>query len=434
MGEESLLLAREHAVVSESEVAIDLDPSALDRLRSLPISRVSAFPLHPGIRVDLILERFSPLARDARVRIGYGQPQTLTLVDDVQHFAGYVVGATNSVVYLIAYTDRLQGVLTHGPRTYVIGSSGLRGTGRHWVRDLAFEVTWAMSPRWRPTTGEIPSGAVGAPAPPPPNDLPFTARPANFLHELASAVYRVYRGALGWGPALAQADPDDEVPCGGAILAAGSGQGGTAGNRPGLLKARLAIDVPAVWRPYFADDHGRLIAYVYNLFAAVSAIYRREVGLDFEIGLIQIWDTDPIEYGVNIFDGKLMLDTFRDFWNRHFPPCNGTSTPGCVDRDLAHMLHFDGAPGNGYFAENYSVLCGPGAYARSKVKPADFGSLTGDALRYVVRVAHELGHNFGSNHTHCYVPPIDLCGSENQGIPRGHVNRCVNEIRRPASC
>ncbi|MEO0664086.1 MAG: M12 family metallo-peptidase, partial [Planctomycetota bacterium] len=98
-----------------------------------------------------------------------------------------------------------------------------------------------------------------------------------------------------------------------------------------------------------------------------------------------------------------MLSEFRSAWNSSGWP---------VSADLAHFLSGDNLGGGIAYV---NVLCnssfGYGVSANLNGN-INWGSWTGAAGSFTwdfVVVAHELGHNFGTGHTHSYCPPIDVC-------------------------
>ncbi|HUM00933.1 MAG TPA: IPT/TIG domain-containing protein, partial [Thermoanaerobaculia bacterium] len=95
------------------------------------------------------------------------------------------------------------------------------------------------------------------------------------------------------------------------------------------------------------------------------------------------------------------LTEFMSYWNT-----NRTGVP----RLTAHMLSGRGFGGGIAYL---NALCTTSAYSLvgslDGVAPADLTTTYWDFMA----VTHELGHNFGSRHTHCYTPPVDKCyGSE----------------------
>ncbi|HQR44667.1 MAG TPA: M12 family metallo-peptidase [Thermoanaerobaculia bacterium] len=138
-----------------------------------------------------------------------------------------------------------------------------------------------------------------------------------------------------------------------------------------------------------------LSKYVGDLFAAVSAIYQRDVLVTLQVNYLSIWTTSADPWTATTSSNS--LSEFMSYWNT-----NRTAVP----RATAHMLSGRGLGGGIAYL---NALCASYGYglvgSLTGVAPANLTTTYWDFMA----VAHELGHNFGSPHTHCYSPPVDCC-------------------------
>jgi hypothetical protein len=169
-----------------------------------------------------------------------------------------------------------------------------------------------------------------------------------------------------------------------------------------LREADMMIDVNHSLFGRFGSNTTTATNYMATLLGAVSAIYQRDVNARIRISTLTIWTTpDP-------FTGSSSSSQLAAYLNW----CNANRTG--VSRDLAHL--FANANVTNYGGIAYvGVLCNLGfGYGVSNI----YGSASFPQAGYHWDIdvsAHELGHNFGSPHTHCYSPPIDRCYSGEAG-------------------
>lgn len=143
--------------------------------------------------------------------------------------------------------------------------------------------------------------------------------------------------------------------------------------------------------------------YVAQVYAYASLTYEREVKTQLQVSELVLYSNDPYEDATG---GSARLREVREHWRR-----NKADT----ERTAVSHLALNVSGGVAYL----DVLCSQTAgYSVSGVRvspPSDPNNITWDGLV----TAHELGHNFGSLHTHCYrgiagnSSPVDACyGSE----------------------
>jgi hypothetical protein len=143
--------------------------------------------------------------------------------------------------------------------------------------------------------------------------------------------------------------------------------------------------------------------FVNALFAQVAVLYANE-SITIQMSQLKIWNTaDPY---VSATDSRAALNLFI--------AQVGTGYTG----DLAHLISARNLGGG--VANGFEGLCNKGA--------AVSGNITSTVVNVpayswnVMVVTHELGHNFGSRHTHSCTWPggaIDNCSSTEEGCARG---------------
>ncbi|MEE2887304.1 MAG: M12 family metallo-peptidase [Planctomycetota bacterium] len=150
--------------------------------------------------------------------------------------------------------------------------------------------------------------------------------------------------------------------------------------------------------------------YAFTLLGAVSDRYRQQMDVIFTLPYVGFYTSNNDPWTKNICSDR--LSQFRSKWRSGRAP---------VPAQLYHMVSGVKVTGCGGVAylnvicnQNYGFGMSAHINANTPFPPAQ-GPLTWDFMV----IAHETGHQFGSNHTHSYSPPIDNCATKNPCISNG---------------
>lgn len=352
------------------ERLLDVDPRALAELRKIGRSesvRIEAFPFAPGATGDLTLERFEVATPDARVLVQTAHGTEIRPMPEVAHFRGRLDGDVDSRVYLGVQAGFLVAMVKTSAGLVYVGPEGsAAGPVQHVLREADSPLNDEFVPTgWRCDADELP----------PPS---------------APLVEALEVGRPTLRPASASATLEAMA----------------------MKEAAISIETDQEMLAKYGGDVGAMSAYITTVLGQASVIYGRDVQVNLTVNRIQAWTTsDP--YG--LADPMGQLNEVGNWWHANRPK---SSYP----RAAVHFL--SGKPVTGGIAW-LGVLCigdfnqggnWGGAYGVTQVNgyyPANLWDL--------VAVAHELGHNFGSPHTHCYSPPIDMCYGGEGGCYSGPV-------------
>ena len=175
----------------------------------------------------------------------------------------------------------------------------------------------------------------------------------------------------------------------------------------------LAIEIDQYTRNTFSSNTAAS-TWAHAIIAGVSQVYFGEVNVHINVVNTVIWNTtDP--YASIINDAGTMLSTLRNHW---------TANNGSISRDLVHLLTKRSNTGTGGIAY-VDVLCSNSwgyAFSSDLNSNTSFSFPNPSYTWNLFVVAHEIGHNVGSSHTHwcgwAADPALSFSG--------GPIDNCVN--------
>jgi Metallo-peptidase family M12 len=201
--------------------------------------------------------------------------------------------------------------------------------------------------------------------------------------------------------------------------------------RPNVLSSLhsgiVAIDTDNEYMTYWANNTTNATNYIATLLASINVMYERDLNLRLLQGTTFLrvsTTTDPwtVNPGGNANNAE--LDQFTSVWNSTYPLAN-------YPRSVATILSGkqpspNSASGIAWLAGS---VCGSSVdYSFCQLFKVSY--LLGDTLV----VGHEIGHNLGSPHTHCYANPRpDICYAGEPSQPPFTVNCFSGTPACPAS-
>ena len=180
------------------------------------------------------------------------------------------------------------------------------------------------------------------------------------------------------------------------------GYGSTlSGNQ--LYTATLAIELDEALYSAMGSSPSAVDTYLAELVSYVSTTYEEEINTRLLVGDVVLYSNDPY---ADTSSTSARLKDVRNYWRENYSGVQRALAVhlGQIETLSGGIASLDALCDDSY---GYSVS---GVYADA---PTDASQLNWDAEV----LAHELGHNFSSNHTHCYnglegnSNPVDACYS-----------------------
>ena len=338
-------------------------PSSLLRVAPDQDVRIAGWPVAPDERADVLLTRHEIYAPDAKIwKVGKGGSLTEVPRSKRAFFWGQAEGAPETWVFLAVDPDsqEIDGFASkagevHKLRPLSAVQPSATGSRQHVIAPSEFFSEELAK------TGQRPNWGCGQE---PSADLSFLAEPAT-------------------APAQAPVEP---------IFAPAI---------TSLHTATLAVDTDNEFMlQKFNNNAASATSYIANLIAAMNVMYERDLKIRLLQGTTFLRPSTVADPYSGTTSTSAGLSELISVWT-------GSATYTSVSRALTMML--SGKSPSSFSAAGIARLNGlcskSNGYSFSQV--FKFAADTSSADSSLV--GHELGHNFGSQHTHCYNPPIDTC-------------------------
>ena len=362
------------APAPEGSAFLTVNGPAFDRIDPLSITdaRIDRFPLGADRSATLLLRRFDVMAPTGVTVIGTSGGERPFTPDKHLIFSGTVEGIAGSYVYLAVFHGFSAGYIdipaSDGTSTrYMISPDNIGGM---------LPATMIVSDaRTLPPSGH---GAIDCGA----ENLPG-------YQERVDKVFKDINDRFNL-----KIDGRDREQLASKTLA-----------------VQIAVDCDIRYLQGRNYNLSQAVNYALIVFGTSSAIYQRDANVALQIPYLRVWTEMGPYPGPTIND---LLGQVRDYWSANM---------GDVQRSTTVLLSKDIGGGLAWV----NVLCHDYGYAAVGL---DNGvNFPGTNYLWDVDVtSHELGHNFGSPHTHncSWAPPIDSCYASEGG--------CSSEITpRPGS-
>ena len=200
--------------------------------------------------------------------------------------------------------------------------------------------------------------------------------------------------------------------------------------------ARIAIETDNEFLARFSGNATTATNYVGSLIGFISTIYDAEVQTNMQVSYLRLWTSpDPFE---QTSPSCLLLESGK-YWNDNQTAVSRTTMHFLSGKNTLAGIAWVGVLCNGPFTTSQSSVgatCAGlpassnfgGAYGVTEGISGNFNAANPNVVWDIDSVAHEIGHNFSSSHTHCYngvggnSSPVDQCHTGEDGCYSGTVS------------